>query len=67
VAVDPQDPLRLAAGQAVTVSPDDYGIVPVAGTLVRLTLADIAIRREDARAGEVVVHFPRAGYRVEPA
>jgi glutathione S-transferase len=67
VAVDPQDPLRLVAGQAVTVSPDDYGIVPVAGTLVRLTLADIAIRREDARAGEVVVHFPRAGYRVEPA
>ena len=26
---------------------------------------DVAVRRADERAGEVVVHFPRAGYRVE--
>ncbi|MBM70735.1 MAG: glutathione S-transferase [Haliea sp.] len=53
-------------GTAVTVTPEDYGAVPVAGELMRLTSEDIAIRRTDSRAGEVVVHFPRAGYRVEP-
>jgi hypothetical protein len=37
----------------------------VQGTLQRLTHADIAIRREDKLAGEVVVHFPRSGYQVE--
>lgn len=67
ISVDPTDPLRLSAGQAVTVAPDDYGIVPVVGKLVRLTIDDVAIRRTDSLAGEVVVHFPRLGFRVEPA
>jgi glutathione S-transferase len=67
VAVDSNDPLALSAGQEVTVAPDDYGIVPVAGELVRLTIDDVAIRRADPLAGEVVVHFPRIGYRVEGA
>ena len=66
VRVDADDPLRLAAGDAVTVAPDDYGIVPVAGELVCLTMDAIAIRRTDPRAGEVVVHFPRVGYRIDP-
>jgi glutathione S-transferase len=65
--VDPADPLGLSAGQAVTVVPDDYGIVPVAGELLRLTIDEVAVRREDPLAGEVVVHFPRSGYRVETA
>ncbi|MEJ2533771.1 MAG: glutathione S-transferase family protein [Halioglobus sp.] len=55
----------IPAGSAVTVTPHDYGAVPVAGTLLRLTHADIAIRREDPRAGELVVHFPRLGYELE--
>ncbi|MEQ9463201.1 MAG: glutathione S-transferase [Haliea sp.] len=55
----------LAAGMEVAVTPEDYGAVPVAGELVRLTHEDIAVRRTDPRAGEVVVHFPRSGYRVE--
>jgi hypothetical protein len=50
----------------VEVSPDDYGIVPVTGDLVQLTADRIAIRRNDPRAGELVVHFPRIGYRVDP-
>ena len=65
--IDPDDPLDLELGAQVNVSPADYGIVPVAGELVRLTLDDIAIRREDTRAGEVIVNFPRIGYRVEKA
>ncbi|MEH6581218.1 MAG: glutathione S-transferase family protein [Halioglobus sp.] len=48
----------------VAVSPDDYGAVPVHGELVSLTQHEIALRRTDERAGEVVVHFPRVGYKV---
>jgi glutathione S-transferase len=61
------DPLGLQAGQRVTVTPDDYGKVPVAGELVTLQLQQVAVRRVDDRAGEVIVHFPRIGYVVEAA
>lgn len=50
----------------VTVTPDDYGSVPVTGKLTRLTHSDIAIKRSDEKAGDVVIHFPRVGYTVEP-
>lgn len=56
---------QLPVGSAVSVTPQDYGAVPVTGDLLRLTQTDIAIRREDPRAGEVVVHFPRLGYQVD--
>ena len=61
------DPLGLTLGQRVTVTPDDYGKVPVAGELVTLCVQEVAVRRHDERAGEVVVHFPRIGYVVAPA
>lgn len=51
----------------VTVTPQDYGSVPVVGHLLRLTHSEIAIRRQDPSVDEVVVHFPRAGYIVEAA
>ncbi|MDH5172953.1 MAG: glutathione S-transferase [Gammaproteobacteria bacterium] len=57
----------LSENARVVVSPQDYGAVPVEGSLLRLTHSDIAIRRESALTGEVVVHFPRLGYRVETA
>jgi len=65
--VDAADPLRLQAGQRVTVTPDDYGKVPVMGELVTLDLQEVAVRREDRRTGQVVVHFPRLGYVVAAA
>jgi glutathione S-transferase len=55
----------LPAGQLITVTPEDYGSVPVSGSLLRLTHYDVALKREDPRVGEVVVHFPRVGYKVE--
>lgn len=58
-------PQGLEVGAMVTVTPQDYGAVPVHGRLHRLGLEEVAIRREDPATGEVVVHFPRAGYRVE--
>ena len=65
VAAD--DPSGLQEGQAVSVTPDDYGKVPVRGELVTLDATCVALRRRDPRAGEVVVHFPRLGYVVAAA
>ena len=56
---------RLAQDVCVQVTPQDYGAVPVRGKLLRLTQSEIAIRRQEPHTGEVVVHFPRRGYRVE--
>ena len=67
VAADPADPNGAKPGDRVTVTPDDYALDPVAGEIVALTADDIAIRRRDSQVGEIVVHFPRAGFRVAPA
>jgi glutathione S-transferase len=66
-SVDAHDPSGLKAGQKLSVTPDDTGKVPVAGTLVGLAADRISIARSDPRAGDVVVHFPRAGYIVQPS
>jgi glutathione S-transferase len=63
---DPNDPNGRKVGDKVEVAPDDYGKVRVAGEIVALSPQHIAIRRHDPRAGEVVVHFPRAGFMIFP-
>jgi glutathione S-transferase len=55
----PEDP---ALGATVRVRADDYARDPVEGTLVMLDAHEIALRRNDPHVGEVVVHFPRAGF-----
>ncbi len=65
VAADPFH--SFAAGQSVTVTPDDYGAVPVHGTLRTLTHRRITIDRSTEALGALAVHFPRAGYRVDTA
>jgi glutathione S-transferase len=62
--VDEQDPSGLKAGQAINITPDDTGKVPVSGTLVGLTNERISIIRSDEQVGDVIVHFPRAGFMV---
>jgi hypothetical protein len=64
---DLHDPNGRKPGDRVEVMPDDYGKVKVGGEIVALSSQHIAIRRHDPRAGEVVVHFPRAGFLVLPA
>lgn len=64
--VDANDPSGLKAGQTISVTPDDTGKVPVTGVLVGLTSDRISLKRGDQRVGDVVVHFPRAGYVVVP-
>jgi len=66
VQADPGDPNGRKVGDRVEVMPDDYGKVKVAGEVVALSAQHIAIRRQDPLAGEVVVHFPRAGFLVLP-
>jgi glutathione S-transferase len=61
---DPNDPNGRKPGDQVEVMPDDYGKVKVRGEIVALSSQHIAIRRHDPRAGEVIVHFPRAGFLV---
>jgi glutathione S-transferase len=64
---DPDDPNGRKPWDRVSVVPDDYGKVPVSGEIVSLSAQHIAIRRTDPAVGEVVVHFPRAGFLVLPA
>jgi glutathione S-transferase len=61
---DPDDPNGLRPGDAITVMADDYGRDPISGTLVSSSSQHVALRREHDRVGEVVVHFPRAGFLV---
>lgn len=66
-AADGHDPRGLKPGDKVTVTPDDTGRDPVAGVLLASSAHEIAIRRSEERVGDVVVHFPRAGFVVLPA
>ena len=67
ILADPDDPNGRKPGDRVEVMPDDYGKIKVSGEIVALSSQHIAIRRHDPRAGEVIVHFPRAGFVVLPA
>lgn len=61
---DPFDPQKRKPDDKVKVSADDYGRDPIAGELVFSNAQEIAIRRSDPAVGDVVVHFPRAGFVV---
>ena len=60
----PGEPGGATPGDRVTVTPDDYAFDPVAGELVTVDATEVAVRRRDPALGNLVVHFPRAGYRV---
>jgi len=60
-------PAGLSLGQQVAVTPVDYGLIPVTGELVVYTADEIAVRRQDEQAGEIVTHFPTGGFEVSAA
>ena len=62
--VAPGEPNGLRPGERVSVVHESWGMDPTAGELVALSVHEIALRRIDERAGEVVVHFPREHYLV---
>ncbi|MBA3595888.1 MAG: glutathione S-transferase family protein [Methylibium sp.] len=57
--------LGFEAGETVSVAATDYGSDLVLGQLVGLSADEVAVRREDERAGAVVVHFPRIGFQIK--
>ncbi len=63
-AADPHEPNGRKPGDKVKVFADDYGRDQIAGEIVFSNAHEIAIRRSDPAVGDVVVHFPRAGFMV---
>jgi glutathione S-transferase len=63
-AADAGEPNGLVPGDRVEIEHESFGRDPVAGEIVLSSTHEIAIRRRDERAGEVVVHFPREHYMV---
>jgi glutathione S-transferase len=61
---EPVLPEGMQLGDRVVILADEYGSGTVAGTLAASGLHEIAVRRESARAGELIVHFPREDYAV---
>lgn len=55
------DDLGLSLGQSVSVRPVDDENISV-GELITLSDEHVSLLRSDADVGDVVVHFPRAGY-----
>jgi glutathione S-transferase len=66
-ASDFVSPEGLQVGQTVQVNAVDYGTDPVTGELVYEDAEEIVIARDDERAGQVQVHFPRFGFRIQAA
>ena len=62
-----QDEHGISLGERVNITPLDYAFDPVVGDLVLASANEFAVRRTDERAGTVVVHFPRVGYRLQRA
>ena len=54
----------LAYNDQVEVLPIDYGFQPTKGKLLTASLEELTIARTDHAAGDVMVHFPRLGYRI---
>ncbi len=56
------DPSGLSLRTTVSVTPNDNARVPVTGTLVGADAQEVVIAVENAEAGKLHVHFPRAGF-----
>lgn len=54
-------------GSAVTVTPTDYGMIPVSGRLVVASGEEIVLGREDDQVGRVMTHFPNVGFELSGA
>jgi glutathione S-transferase len=65
--IDADDAQGLEANMPVTVTPDDFSLRgAIEGTVLRASALELAIHRSTDDFGDLVIHFPRLGYRVEP-
>lgn len=60
-----QDEHGIALGSQVCIHAESFGLEPTHGELVASTRMHYTLRRTDARAGLVHVHFPRIGYALK--
>ena len=51
-----------ALASPVTVTPTDYGCIPVAGLLRGISADEIVIERETPESGVIYNHFPQSGF-----
>jgi glutathione S-transferase len=66
-ALESAFPEGTSPGAAVTVTPVDYGKIPVAGRLVACGSDELVLARDTPESGPVMTHFPVAGFGVAPA
>ena len=65
--VDRDDPQNLRAGLQVRVEADDFSSRgAVEGGVLRVSPLEITVHRRTDDFGDLLVHFPRLGYRVTP-
>ena len=62
-----QDEHGMPLGSQVSIAADTFGPEPTVGELVAATRTHYTLRRIDARAGTVHVHFPRVGFTLKRA
>jgi len=60
-----QDEHGIALGSRVSISAENFGTEPTEGELVAASRTHYVLRRQDARAGALHVHFPRIGYALK--
>ena len=63
----PPPAAEFQVGQMVSVTPVDYGCIPVTGTLVALGQDEVVIERVTEETGKVYNHFPQAGFEIQLA
>jgi glutathione S-transferase len=63
---DAGDPLQFQIGAVIAVSPiSDTGEQPITGELAASTRDSVTLRHQADECGEVLLHFPRVGYRMK--
>jgi glutathione S-transferase len=62
-----QDEHGIPLGSQVAIRAESFGLEESTGELVAATRTRCTLRRVDARAGEVFVHFPRIGFVLKKA
>jgi glutathione S-transferase len=62
-----QDDHGIPLGTRVTIAAETFGPEATEGELIAATRTHYSLRRTDARAGTVHVHFPRVGYVLRKA
>ena len=60
-----QDDHGIALGTKVSITAESFGLEPTEGELIAATRTRYSLRRSDARAGTLHVHFPRVGFQLK--